>query len=35
MLEVKMYSVKDMVTILEVTQRTVFTYIKDGKLNGP
>ena len=34
MLEVKMYSVKDMAVILEVTQRTIFTYIKEGKLKG-
>ena len=34
MLEVKMYSVKDMAVIMEVSERTIFNYIKEGKLKG-
>ena len=34
MTEIKLYSLKELATLLSVTQRTLQTYIKDGKLKG-
>jgi excisionase family DNA binding protein len=31
---IKLYSLKDLQKVLGVTQRTLQTYIKDGKLKG-
>jgi excisionase family DNA binding protein len=32
MLDIKIYSMKEVSQILKVTERTLYTYIKDGKL---
>lgn len=34
MLDVKLYSLKEVAAILKVTERTAHTYIKSGRLKG-
>lgn len=34
MTEIKLYSLKDLVELLKVTERTLHNYIKSGKLKG-
>ena len=34
MFEVKMYTIKDLTKILNVSPRTLHTYIKEGRLKG-
>lgn len=32
--EIKVYTVEEVADILQVTRRTVYTYIKEGKINA-
>lgn len=34
MKEIKLYSVKELTDLLQVTQRTVYNYIKSGKISA-
>ena len=34
MTELKLYTLKDVAELLKVTQRTLLTYLKEGKLKG-
>lgn len=34
MAEMKVYTIDEVATLLQVTRRTIYTYIKDGKLKA-
>ena len=34
MFDIKIYSMKEVATILDVTERTLYSYIKNGKLKA-
>jgi len=34
MADVKVYTIEELVNLLHVTRRTIYAYIKDGKLNA-